>query len=66
LNGYNGPAVRAAVTEYRRYRAQVEELERLKNGIGAVPIAALPFLFAPELGLAEVEQLSHELEEQLP
>jgi anion-transporting ArsA/GET3 family ATPase len=65
LNGHGGPAVRAAVTEYRRYRSQVEELERLKAGIGDVPVASLPFLFAPELGLAEVEQLSHELEEQL-
>jgi anion-transporting ArsA/GET3 family ATPase len=65
LNGHQGPAVRAAVTEYRRYRSQVEELERLKDGVGDVPLASLPFLFAPELGLAEVEQLSHELEEQL-
>jgi hypothetical protein len=31
-----------------------------------VPLASLPFLFAPELGLDEVTQLSHELEEQLP
>jgi anion-transporting ArsA/GET3 family ATPase len=66
LDGYHGPAVRAAVTEYRRYRAQVEELERLKGGVGDVPLASLPFLFAPELRLEEVEQLSHDLEEQLP
>ena len=65
LNGHDGPAVRAAVTEYRRYRSQVDELERLKGGVGKVPFASLPFLFAPELGLSEVEQLSHELEEQL-
>jgi anion-transporting ArsA/GET3 family ATPase len=66
LDGYHGPAVRAAVTEYRRYRAQVEELERLKGGVGDVPLASLPFLFAPELRLEEVEQRSHDLEEQLP
>ena len=65
LDGHRGPAVRAAVTEYRRYRAQSEELERLKGGVGDVPLASLPFLFAPELRLEEVEQLSHELEEQL-
>jgi anion-transporting ArsA/GET3 family ATPase len=65
LNGHKGPAVQAAVTEYRRYRSQAEELERLKGGVGNVPLASLPYLFAPELGLSEVESLSHELEEQL-
>jgi anion-transporting ArsA/GET3 family ATPase len=65
LNGHRGPAVRAAVTEHRRYRSQVEELERLKGGVGDVALASLPFLFAPELGLGEVEQLSRELEGQL-
>ena len=65
LNGHAGPAVHAAVTEYRRYRSQVEELERLKGGIGSVPLVSLPFLFAPELGLEEVTELSHDLEEQL-
>ena len=65
LNGHGGPAVRAAVTEYRRYRSQVDELERLKGGVGSVPLASLPFLFEPELGLLEVQSLSVELEEQL-
>jgi anion-transporting ArsA/GET3 family ATPase len=65
LNGHGGPAVRAALTEHHRYRAQLEELERLKSGVGGLPVLRLPFLFAPELHLPEVEQLSHELEEQL-
>ena len=65
LNGHAGPAVRAAVTEYCRHRSQVEERERLRSGIGTAPVACLPFLFAPELGLAEVESLSETLEEQL-
>ena len=65
LDGHRGPAVRAAVTEHRRYRSQQEELERLKDGVGDAPLALLPFLFTPELGLPDVEQLSHALEEQL-
>jgi len=65
LNGHAGPAVRAALTEHRRYRAQQEEVARLSAGVDGVPIASLPFLFTPELGLDEVTQLSHELEEQL-
>jgi anion-transporting ArsA/GET3 family ATPase len=65
LNGHAGPAVRAAVTEHHRYLAQQEELARLKGGLGEVPLTCLPFLFSPELGLAEVEQLSHELEGQI-
>jgi anion-transporting ArsA/GET3 family ATPase len=65
LNGHQGPAVRAALTEHHRYRAQQEELERLKRGIDGIPLVELPFLFAPELRIEEVEQLSHELEERL-
>ena len=53
-----GAAVRAARTQHRRYRAQHEELTRLTEGLGKVPVTELPFLFVPELGLAEVEQLS--------
>ena len=65
LPSNGSPAVRAAVTEYCRYRSQVEELERLKGGLGGIPLASLPFLFAPELGLEEVTQLSDQLEEQI-
>jgi len=57
--------VRAAITEHRRYVAQQGELERLKDGLDGVPVAPLPFLFTPDLGLDEVMQLSHELEEQI-
>ena len=65
LNGHRGPAVRAAMTEHRRYVGQQEELQRLEGGVGDVPLASLPFLFAPELGLEEVSELSEVLEEQL-
>jgi anion-transporting ArsA/GET3 family ATPase len=65
LEGHTGPAIQAALSEHRRYKAQQEELERLKSGVDGVPIASLPFLFTPELGLEEVMQLSHELEEQI-
>jgi anion-transporting ArsA/GET3 family ATPase len=65
MNGHAGPAVRAAVTEHHRYLGQQEELERLRGGVGDVPLASLPFLFSPELDLDDVIQLSHELEEQL-
>ena len=65
LDGHGGPAVRAALTEHHRYHAQQQELERLAEGVDDVPLVELPFLFAPELQIDEVEQLSHELEEQL-
>jgi hypothetical protein len=45
LTGHSGPAVRAAVTEYCRYRSQVEELERLRGGMGDIPLASLSFLW---------------------
>ncbi len=65
LNGHPGPAVRAAISEHRRYVAQQEELERLRDGVDGVPVTSLPFLFTPDLGLDEVTQLSHELEEEI-
>jgi anion-transporting ArsA/GET3 family ATPase len=65
LNGHAGPAVRAAMTEHHRYLGQQAELERLKGGVGNVPLVSLPFLFAPDLGLTEVSELSRVLEEQL-
>jgi len=65
LNGHRGPAVRAAITEHHRYRGQQEELERLGGGVGDVPLTCLPFVFAAELGLPEVEELSGVLEEQI-
>ena len=61
----DGPAVRAARTQHRRFLAQRTEVDRLENGVGDVPLAWLPFLFSPDLALDEVEALSHALEEQL-
>ena len=65
LAGHDGPAVQAAEIEHHRFHAQQEELKRLRDGAEGVPVSTLPFLFAPELHLDEVEELSHELEEQL-
>ena len=50
-----GPAVRAAVTEHRRYLGQQAGARAAEERGGNVPLASLPFLFAPELGLQEVE-----------
>ena len=61
----DGPAVRAARTQRRRFVSQRAELERLEAGVGDAPLASLPFLFVPELHLEDVELLSHALEEQL-
>jgi hypothetical protein len=61
----DGPAVRAARTEHGRFASQRSEVERLEGGVGDVPLASLPFLFVPELGLEEVSALSESLEEQL-
>ena len=56
-------ALRAALSEHRRARGQRAQLRRLKK---EVPDAiTLPYLFEPELGLAEFERLSGELERKL-
>jgi anion-transporting ArsA/GET3 family ATPase len=65
LEGREGPAVRAASVQHARFRQQQEQLGRLRSGAGGLPVLTLPFLFAPELHLDEVERLSHALEEQL-
>jgi anion-transporting ArsA/GET3 family ATPase len=62
----DGPAVRAARTQHGRFLSQRSEVERLKSGLGDVPSASLPFLFVPELGMEEVEELSVDLEAELP
>ncbi|MBA2566181.1 MAG: ArsA family ATPase [Thermoleophilaceae bacterium] len=57
------PAMRAALAEHHRARTQRSQVRRLRKEVdGAV---TLPYLFEPELGLAEVERLSHELERRL-
>ena len=65
LEGHDGAAARAAVTEHHRFLQQAEQVERLREGVAGVPFVALPFLFAPELHLPEVEQLSHLLVAEL-
>jgi len=68
VNGGHGApevaaALRAALSEHRRARGQRAQLRRLKK---EVPDAiTLPYLFEPELGLAEFERLSGELERKL-
>jgi anion-transporting ArsA/GET3 family ATPase len=68
VNGTHGApdvaaALRAALSEHRRARAQRVQLRRLKKD---VPDAVtLPYLFEPELGLAAFERLSAELERKL-
>jgi anion-transporting ArsA/GET3 family ATPase len=58
-------ALRAALLEHERARAQRSQLRRLRRGAGA-PVLTLPYLFEPELGLEQLEQLSRELERRLP
>jgi anion-transporting ArsA/GET3 family ATPase len=68
LDGRAGPparaALRAALSEHNRARAEHAQLRRLKRAAEA-PIATLPRIFEPELGLPELEQLSAELERKL-
>jgi anion-transporting ArsA/GET3 family ATPase len=54
-------AIQAALSEHARARAQEEQLTRLQDGMG-MPLVELPFVFAPELGHAELEQLAEALE----
>ena len=61
--GENG-AVRAAVAEHERVRGQRAQLRRLRRGLEA-PVATLPFLFEPELGLEQLEELARRLERRL-
>jgi hypothetical protein len=60
-------ALRAALSEHRRARAQRAQLRRLKAGVDGSGdrVLSLPFLFETDLGLEEWEQLSRELERRL-
>jgi anion-transporting ArsA/GET3 family ATPase len=53
-------ALRAALSEHARADAQTEQLRRLHDGLGFDPIE-LPYLFAHELGLPELELLADAL-----
>lgn len=69
VNGDHGSdevaaALRAALSEQRRARSQRSQLRRLKKDVDDV--ITLPYLFRPELELADFEKLSAELERKLP
>jgi anion-transporting ArsA/GET3 family ATPase len=57
-------AVHAALAEYERVRGQRSQLRRLRRGLDA-PVATLPFLFEPELGLEQLDELARKLERAL-
>jgi anion-transporting ArsA/GET3 family ATPase len=68
VNGEHGSpevasALRAAISEHRRARSQRGQLRRLKKEVGEV--LTLPYLWQPELGLADFERLADELERKL-
>jgi anion-transporting ArsA/GET3 family ATPase len=62
-SGANG-ALRAALAEHERVRGQRSQLRRLRRGLDA-PVATLPFLFEPELGLEQLGELARRLERAL-
>jgi anion-transporting ArsA/GET3 family ATPase len=57
-------AVATALSEHGRAAEQREQIERLRRDGGA-PLVSLPFLFEPDLGPAQVSQLSECLEAEL-
>lgn len=57
-------ALAAAVSGDRRAHEQRQQLKRLKKGIEQ-PVANLPFLFVPELGINEFEELGKDMEATL-
>jgi anion-transporting ArsA/GET3 family ATPase len=58
-------ALRTALSEHRRCRAQRSQLRRLEKGADGAPVVKLPFLFETDLGLDEWERLSEDLERRL-
>jgi anion-transporting ArsA/GET3 family ATPase len=62
-DGAAAPA-RAALAEHERVRGQRSQLRRLRRGLDA-PVATLPFLFEPELGVEQLGELSRRLERAL-
>jgi NAD(P)-dependent dehydrogenase (short-subunit alcohol dehydrogenase family) len=57
-------ALKAALSEHRRARAEHAQLRRLRRAATA-PVGTLPRIFEPELGRDELERLSIELERKL-
>jgi anion-transporting ArsA/GET3 family ATPase len=57
-------ALRAAISEHKRSRAQRSEIGRLRRAVD-VPVTTLPYLFDPDLDAEQLESLSRELERKL-
>ena len=57
-------ALESAIAGFNRARGQRAEVSRLRRATDT-PVRTLPFLFEPDLGVAEVERLSRELEQRL-
>jgi anion-transporting ArsA/GET3 family ATPase len=60
------PAVHSARWLDERALAQRAQLARLRKGVAGVRGAALPFLFAAQVGLDEIERLARKLQRSLP
>jgi anion-transporting ArsA/GET3 family ATPase len=58
------PALDAALAEHRQVRGQRSQLRRLRRAAKA-PVSTLPYVFAPEIGVEQLESLSRELERRL-
>ena len=56
-------ALRAALSEHRRAGRQQNQLRRLRRR--DIPVVTLPFVWEPELGLEELEDLAQELGRKL-
>jgi anion-transporting ArsA/GET3 family ATPase len=56
----DSPAIRAALTEYRRARVQRSQLRRLRRATEA-PVTTLPYLFAPSFGREHLDSLAAKL-----
>lgn len=54
------PPIRAALSQRRRALAHREQIERLTESMNA-PVSMLPYLFKPELGVAEIEDLARQV-----
>jgi anion-transporting ArsA/GET3 family ATPase len=57
-----GAAIGAALSERARATVQREELARLRDGLGGADPIELPYLFAEQIGLAELETLADAVE----
>ena len=60
-----GAALGAALSEHARARSQAEQLQRLRDGLGAAgpPLVTLPYLFAESIGPGELARLADALGE---